>query len=149
VIRIEFQAWERMLSHAVSAYPEECCGALLGLREQGGQAVTLAVPLENAAAGPKGSRYEIRPGDLLKMEQLAESQELTSIGIYHSHPDCDAYFSETDLKNSCPWYSFVVLSIRGGQFSHARCFRPDADQTEAEPEPLSLPNGDGNQWPRS
>ena len=91
MIRIEHQAWESILTHAAASYPDECCGAMLGRRENGAQAVTLAVPLENAAAGAKGSRYEIRPEDLLKTENLARRQGLTSIGIYHSHPDADAY----------------------------------------------------------
>jgi proteasome lid subunit RPN8/RPN11 len=59
------------------------------------------------------------------------------IGIYHSHPDCDAYFSETDLKNSCPWYSFVVLSIQGGAFHHANSWLPNFEQTEAAKEELT------------
>ena len=58
------------------------------------------------------------------------------IGIFHSHPDCDAYFSETDLKNSCPWYSFVVLSIYKGEFHHANSFLPNAEQTAAPKEEL-------------
>ena len=62
------------------------------------------------------------------------------IGIYHSHPDCDAYFSKTDLKNSCPWYSFVVLSIKNGKFDHANSCLPDLDQTEsADKEELTWP----------
>jgi proteasome lid subunit RPN8/RPN11 len=60
------------------------------------------------------------------------SRNLDLVGIYHSHPDCDAYFSETDLKNSCPWYSFVVLSIRNGAFDHANSWLPDAEQTKAD-----------------
>ncbi len=59
------------------------------------------------------------------------------VGIYHSHPDCDAYFSETDLKNSCPWYSFVVLSIQKGEFDHANSWLPNAEQTAAEKEELT------------
>ena len=61
------------------------------------------------------------------------------IGIFHSHPDCDAYFSKTDLENSCPWYSFVVLSIKNGEFDHANSFLPDPDQTEADKEELIWP----------
>ena len=49
---------------------------------------------------------------------------------------CDAYFSETDLKNSCPWYSFVVISVQDGKFHHANSFLPDIDQTQAETEEL-------------
>ena len=70
-------------------------------------------------------------------DQEARKQGLELIGIYHSHPDCDAYFSGTDLKNSCPWYSFVVLSIKHGEFDHANSWLPDADQTRAGKEQLS------------
>jgi proteasome lid subunit RPN8/RPN11 len=142
VIRIEPEAWAAILAHAGRTYPEECCGAMLGRHDSGGKCVTRAVPLENAYGGPKTNRYELRPENLLETEKLARGEGLVSIGIYHSHPDCDAYFSETDLKNSCPWYSFVVLSMRGGRFDHANSWLPDADQTSAEREPLSHPNGD-------
>ncbi len=64
------------------------------------------------------------------------SAGLDLIGIFHSHPDCDAYFSETDLKNSCPWYSFVVLSVKNGKFDHANSFLPDIEQTKADTEEL-------------
>jgi len=72
--------------------------------------VTQAVPLENAYSGEQGARYELRPEDLLAADRAARAAGLDLIGIFHSHPDCDAYFSKTDLENSCPWYSFVVLS---------------------------------------
>ena len=65
------------------------------------------------------------------------------IGIYHSHPDCDAYFSETDLKNSCPWYSFVVISIKQGEFDHANSWLPDPAQTKADKEELDYGEVDG------
>ncbi|MCS6954392.1 MAG: M67 family metallopeptidase [Bryobacterales bacterium] len=140
MIRIEKEAWETMVAHACQAYPEECCGAMLGVVDGAGKVVKLAVPLENVAAGPRRSRYELRPEDLLRADQEARRRGMGLIGIYHSHPDCDAYFSETDLKHSCPWYSFVVLSIRGGRFDHANSWLPDVDQTHAEREELIYPN---------
>jgi len=149
VTRIEKDAWEEMLAHAAGAYPNECCGAMLGRRQAGVEQVSLAVPLENVSRGPLGCRYEIRPQDLLRTEDMARDQGLTSIGIYHSHPDANAYFSETDLKNSCPWFTFVVLSVRGGRFDHARGYRPNLERTRAEPEPLFYPNGDSSPWPKS
>ena len=85
------------------------------------------------------ARYELRPEDLLRADREARERKLDLIGIYHSHPDCDAYFSETDLKNSCPWYSFVVLSIQNGRFDHANSWLPNAEQTQAEKEELIWP----------
>ncbi len=137
MIHIEAGPWHQMVTHAQATYPNECCGAMMGSIGDDGKTVSAAMPLENAYEGERGSRYELRPEDLLKADKEARSRKLDLIGIYHSHPDCDAYFSETDLKNSCPWYSFVVLSIRNGAFDHANSWLPDADQTKAEREELT------------
>ena len=135
MIRIEAQAWRVMVDHAQATYPNECCGAMIGTAD-GEKVVQVAVPLENAFSGQQGERYELRPEDLLAADRKAREQGMDLVGIFHSHPDCDAYFSETDLKNSCPWYSFVVLSIKGGRFDHANSFLPNAEQTVAEKEEL-------------
>ena len=140
MIQIEKDAWDRMVAHARSAYPDECCGAMLGTIDDSTKTVKVAVELENAYQGEKGSRYELRPEDLLQADRAARRQGMDLIGIFHSHPDADAYFSATDLKNSCPWYSFVVLSVKGGEFSHAASFLPNADQTAADKEELIHPN---------
>lgn len=141
MIEIEAKPWQSMVLHAERLYPNECCGAMLGRNQAGNKLVTEAVPLENAFAGKQNDRYELKPEDLLAADQAARARGLDLIGIFHSHPDCDAYFSETDLENSCPWYSFVVLSIKNGKFDHANSFLPDLDQTAAEPEEMK--------WPRS
>ncbi|HBY63205.1 MAG TPA: hypothetical protein DEH78_25565 [Solibacterales bacterium] len=136
MIRIERAAWEIMVAHARSTFPNECCGAMLGANDGETKTVAVAIPLENAFEGVQHERYELRPEDLLKADSEARARGLELIGIFHSHPDCDAYFSETDLKNSCPWYSFVVLSIKNGEFDHARSFLPNMEQTEAVREEL-------------
>ena len=139
MIEIAAEAWETMVRHAERIYPNECCGAMLGRIEGGAKLVTEAVPMENAYVGEQADRYELRPEDLLEADRQARARGLDLIGIFHSHPDCDAYFSNTDLKNSCPWYSFVVLSIQDGKFNHANSFLPDLDQTSAEREELTCP----------
>jgi proteasome lid subunit RPN8/RPN11 len=139
MIEITAEPWKTMVRHAEQVYPKECCGAMLGRVEGGAKLVTEAVPMENAYAGEQADRYELRPEDLLEADRQARARGLDLIGIFHSHPDCDAYFSNTDLKNSCPWYSFVVLSIQDGKFNHANSFLPDLDQTSAEREELTCP----------
>jgi len=136
MVRIETEPWAAMVSHARQAYPDECCGAMIGSTGDDGKLVKVAIPLQNAFAGAKAARYELRPEDLLAADRAARERQMDLIGIYHSHPDCDAYFSRTDLENSCPWYSFVVLSIRKGEFDHANSWLPNYDQTEAAKEEL-------------
>jgi proteasome lid subunit RPN8/RPN11 len=120
MIRIESEPWAAMVAHARASYPNECCGAMLGATDGDTKLVREAIALQNAFEGA----------------QAARERQMDLIGIYHSHPDCDAYFSATDLQNSCPWYSFVVLSIQKGEFHHANCFLPNFDQTEAPKEEL-------------
>ena len=136
MIRIEPHAWQEMVRHAKSTFPNECCGAMLGAIDGDNKTVKRAVALENAHQGPQQERYELRPEDLMRADREARQAGMDLIGIFHSHPDCDAYFSQTDLKNSCPWYSFVVLSIKNGEFDHANSFLPNADQTAADKEQL-------------
>ena len=137
MIEIEAKPWQAMVLHAERTYPRECCGAMLGHIQDDKKLVVDAVPLENVFAGEQGERYELRPEDLLEADKAARSKGLDLVGIFHSHPDCDAYFSQTDLKNSCPWYSFLVLSVQNGKFHHANSFLPDMDQTAAEHEELT------------
>lgn len=138
MILIGGEAWQVMRAHAEAVYPNECCGAMLGRNDGEAKHVTAALPLDNVHAGPQMTRYELRPEDLLRAEKEARGRGLDLIGIFHSHPGHDAYFSETDLKNSCPWYSFVVISVKDGRFDHAKSFLPNMEQTEAPEEALEL-----------
>jgi proteasome lid subunit RPN8/RPN11 len=137
MIRIEAEPWAQMVAHARQTYPNECCGAMLGSTDGERKTVRVALPLENVFDGAHAARYELRPEDLLAADKAARERHMDLIGIYHSHPDCDAYFSKTDLQNSCPWYSFVVLSIQKGEFHHANSWLPNFDQTEAAKEELT------------
>jgi proteasome lid subunit RPN8/RPN11 len=139
MIDISVNPWQTMVAHAESTYPNECCGVMLGKIDGDLKSVSMATPLENVSAGSQAARYELRPEDLLSADREARRLNLDLIGIYHSHPDCDAYFSETDLKNSCPWYSFVVLSVQNGKFNHANSWLPNAEQTASEKEELIWP----------
>jgi proteasome lid subunit RPN8/RPN11 len=137
MIRIEAEPWAAIVAHARETYPNECCGAMLGSTDGDRKTVSISLRLRNAFEGAQAARYELRPEDLLAADKAARERQMDLIGIYHSHPDCDAYFSRTDLQNSCPWYSFVVLSIQKGEFHHANSWLPNFDQTEAAKEELS------------
>jgi proteasome lid subunit RPN8/RPN11 len=136
MIRIESEPWAAMVAHARASYPNECCGAMLGSTDGETKLVRESIAIQNAFEGAQAARYELRPEDLLAADKAARERHMDLIGIYHSHPDCDAYFSTTDLQNSCPWYSFVVLSIQKGEFNHANSFLPNFDQTDAPKEEL-------------
>ncbi len=139
MLRIDPAPWREMVAHAEATYPNECVGVMLGLTQDEAKTVLTALRMENVNPGSQRERYVLDSRDLLAADAEARRRGLDVIGIYHSHPDCDAYFSSTDLKNSCPWYSFVVLSVQQGRYHHANSWLPDADQTRADREDLILP----------
>ncbi len=105
-----------MVTHACSAYPLECCGVLLGHSPTASRAVAV----ENISPVPR-SRYEIRPEDLLAASRLG----LPLLGIYHSHLDGSADFSESDLANAWPWLVYVVISVRYGAVDCVKAWLPE------------------------
>ncbi|MBI5087064.1 MAG: M67 family metallopeptidase [Acidobacteria bacterium] len=132
--------WEVILGHARACYPRECCGILLGeVGADGGRRVTIAVACVNAYDGDQADRFELAPADQFEAQRLARREGLEVLGFFHSHPDCDAYFSATDLAHSWPWYSNLVVCVRQGEFDHARAFRANETQTESTPEELICP----------
>lgn len=121
-----------MIAHAEATYPKECCGAMLGTAQH----VTEVAPLPNVYTGPQEDFFVIDPMDLNRVDESARREGMEIVGIFHSHPNCDAYFSKRDLEHSCPWFSYVVLSIKNGRFDHANSYRPDDEQKHAPKEEL-------------
>jgi proteasome lid subunit RPN8/RPN11 len=129
MIRVEKPAWDTMVSHAEKTFPKECCGVMLGTDG----VVREAVALANTYTGPQEDFFVMDPQDLNRVDRQARAQGMDVLGVFHSHPDCDAYFSKRDLEHS---FSYVVLSIKNGRFDHANSYRPDFDQKEAPKEEL-------------
>ena len=132
MIRIEKSAWDTIVSHAEKTFPKECCGVMVGSNG----VVHQAVALPNVYTGPQEDFFVMDPKDLHREDVRAREAGHEIVGVFHSHPNCDAYFSKRDLENSCPWFSYVILSIKNGRFDHAASYRPDFDQKEAPKEDL-------------
>ena len=132
MIRINKAAWDTMVSHVECTFPKEGCGLMIG----SDGVVQEAVPVPNSYTGPQEDFFVIDPKDLQRVDHESREKGLDVLGVFHSHPDCDAYFSKRDLEHSCPWFSYVVLSIKKGRFDHANSYRPDFDQTDAPKEEL-------------
>jgi proteasome lid subunit RPN8/RPN11 len=128
-----------MVRHAITAYPRECCGILLGTLDGEDRSITAAIACRNVYQGDQSDRFELDPKDQFEAQRLARKESLEVLGFFHSHPDEDSYFSATDLANSWPWYTNIVLSIRKGRFADAKAFRANDSQTESTPEEISWP----------
>lgn len=118
-------------AHGARDYPNECCGILLGEAEGDAKRVREVValrnlrldsaraqellPLSDPGRETERNRFLIDPIEQLKVEKEARARGLEVLGYYHSHPDHPARPSEYDREHAWPWYSYVILSVRGGQ----------------------------------
>ena len=105
---------EEIRSHGAEAYPEECCGALVGDAESGRKVVRATRRFENRNTGSRGHRYYVGPEAYREAEAWARTDGFDVVGIYHSHPDHPARPSEYDREQAWPWYSYLILSVERG-----------------------------------
>jgi proteasome lid subunit RPN8/RPN11 len=104
-------------SEGERAFPNECCGVLLGaLRPDDTRAVQEILPVDNAREAPEQyHRFVIGAEDVLRAEREARRKGLDVLGFYHSHPDHPAAPSEYDQAHALPFYSYVIVSVEARQ----------------------------------
>jgi len=97
---------------ARGAYPQECCGVIVGRDTANRRVVDHLLPLLNVAPPHERTRrFEIDPLSLMKIERALDGTGLSVVGFYHSHPDHPAVPSETDLREAWLVYSYVIVSV--------------------------------------
>jgi proteasome lid subunit RPN8/RPN11 len=125
--------------HGRRSYPQECCGALLGVpdsRFPGDTTVLVALPAGNERGDSPQNRYLISSAEVRRLEAEARRQGLSIVGFYHSHPDQPARPSDYDREHAWPWYSYLILEVRGGTDGELRAWRLSEDRERFEEETL-------------
>lgn len=122
-----------------SAYPAECCGALIGRAGDGGKEVVRLAPAVNRRTDDP-HRYLIAPDDLRRLEAEARREGLEIVGYYHSHPDHPARPSAFDTEHAWPWYSYLIVRIDHGRAADAASWVLDDERPLMHPESLEVPS---------
>ncbi len=107
---------------AVAAYPEECCGFLVG---EGDRLITVTavVPAVNTAGDPRRA-FAIDPQAHFDLLRRARECGRRVVGHYHSHPECAARPSSHDLAMAYdPDAVWVVMAATAQGASPPRAFR--------------------------
>jgi len=147
-LKISSQLVKEIRQHGAEAYPEECCGALLGRESGGDEASTLelreildVLPLPNRRRDSTGTRFLLTAEDVAEAEKAARAHGMEVVGWYHSHPDQFAGPSEFDRQNALPWYSYVIVSIRNGAPEDLTSWRLNDDRREYTQEAIEIHYG--------
>ena len=137
-----------MVARAEAEFPEETCGfifrdgGLLEVRPM--ENIQNRLHLEDPGTHSRDARtaYCFEPREMLRVLDQNERAGKPLCAIYHSHPDHDAYFSETDSAAAAPFGEpsypgvvHLVLSVRGGKFAGLKGF----DWSEAESRYVEVP----------
>jgi proteasome lid subunit RPN8/RPN11 len=139
IIKIPTDIMERIRKNGEESYPEEGAGLLLGLDENSIRAVKEILVLDNAwEDGARHNRYLITAEDMLQGEKEAANQDLSIIGIFHSHPDHPNLPSEYDREFAVPWYSYLITSIHNGKAGESRSWRLLDDRSGYKPEEIHI-----------
>lgn len=128
---------EAIRQHGETTYPYECCGLLLGTRQDNGEILQETFPVENVwgetatdvfeadANATKERQYTIDPKIMVQIQKDARDRGWQIIGIYHSHPNHPAVPSEFDRKYAWPEFSYIIVSIRQGKATDLFSWRLD------------------------
>ena len=110
----------RVEAEGAAAYPNECCGILIGRDVPGAGGTRRVVdrlePGTNVfEADEQYHRFSIDPRQQMKAERAAAAEGKVVLGFYHSHPDHPARPSEYDREHAWPFYSYVIVAIAKGK----------------------------------
>jgi adenylyltransferase/sulfurtransferase len=126
-----------LCEHARETHPEECCGLLTGLTvgafEEAHRCrneMTRLHQRDPRLHPINGERaFHMNEADLLRVVADAEATQRLVTGIYHSHADAGAYFSELDQEFArqpgfpFPLAQHVVISVVDGVVGELALFR--------------------------
>lgn len=119
-LSLSSQDYQQMLHWAKSAYPQECCGIIMGHKSPNEQHIIDEARLTENVAQDRLSRFEIDPRALIDAHKACRKNSIEILGYFHSHPNglaqpsrCDAEMAEMDEK--------IWLIIAQNNISAWRC----------------------------
>ncbi|MBW7836679.1 MAG: M67 family metallopeptidase [Sphingomonadales bacterium] len=99
---------------ASAAYPEECCGLLIGAKEGDRWRIDEAVAAANVAPRPRHDHFEIDPALHLRLQRELRGTAQAVIGHYHSHPNGRAAPSRADMAQAeDPSRLWLIAAVAG------------------------------------
>jgi proteasome lid subunit RPN8/RPN11 len=123
--------------HGETAYPAECCGALIGTTSGTAKEVVRLWPAINRRTDDP-HRYLIAPDDLRRLERDVRAAAQEIVGYYHSHPDHPARPSAFDTEHAWPWYSYLIVRVDGGRSADLASWILDDERPQMHPESLDV-----------
>ncbi len=132
-LRVPRSLTKEVEARAQSAFPEECCGFLVGPAPEDFEKPGRSVAVERTIALPNGwdsnartHRYQIDPKIYAKTEASLPAGRAV-VGFYHSHPSVPAWPSPFDLERAWPCCSYWIVRVDEGKAKDSRSWMRTED----------------------
>jgi len=107
---------------AESGYPLEVCGLLIGSLVSEGWQISDVRPVANLNTDRAADRFQLDPSAYQSIDRALRGTGSEIVGVYHSHPDCPAKPSPTDLGSAWEGFAYPIISVCDGQVAEMRCW---------------------------
>ena len=127
MIEIDTCVITHITAHARHAFPNECCGLLIGTQNR----ITHAIQSDNISAQDHRYTFEIDPAVHLHTQRRLreEGAQRHIVGVYHSHPMGQAIPSQEDAAHAWePGLLWLVVSVDNTQKTELGVFLFDMEQ---------------------
>jgi proteasome lid subunit RPN8/RPN11 len=112
---------------AETGYPLEICGLLVGTVSESGWDIQQFRPVANLNTERAADRFQLDPAAYQSIDRELRGTDCEIIGVYHSHPDCPAKPSPTDLSSAWEGFAYPIVSIYDGKAVEIRCWSLNTD----------------------
>ena len=138
IISISSDQLSDIQGQAEQAYPQECCGLLVGRKQaEGFFIVTRIAPSENMSKHNTADSFEVDAQVRFDVMRAVENTDDDIIGHYHSHPDHPAKPSETDMDMAYEGeFIWLITAVEQAQAVETKAWQ--LDQTTRTSQSLTL-----------
>ncbi len=114
-----------MRREAERIWPLEACGLLIGKVEGDRWLADEARAVANLNTERAADRFELDPAAWRAIDRELAGTPREIIGVWHSHPDCPAKPSPTDLAAAWEGLAYPIVSVRQGKAQEIRAWHLD------------------------
>ncbi|PJA34628.1 MAG: hypothetical protein CO187_00315 [Zetaproteobacteria bacterium CG_4_9_14_3_um_filter_53_7] len=105
-----------------AGFPHEICGLLVGSISASGWEISQVHQVANLNSERASDRFQLDPAGYQAVDKQLRGTGMEIIGVYHSHPDCPAKPSPTDLESAWEGFAYPIVSICNGKTADFRCW---------------------------
>jgi len=134
MIYLTEQQARMLIEHSKRELPDEACGILVGRcvgRIKGKRKAKTVYQMTNT--DKSSSTFFMNPKEQLKVMKEIRNLGLQMVGIYHSHPETEAYPSMRDVELAYyPGVSYIIVSLKDRDNPGIRSFNIEEGKVTEE-----------------